>query len=283
MPRAGITDFMRGLFEAIDGQAASLRATAEPSDWDMLDLGLMSKLFQTLSTIQTLKEPSTYHQGGKSVRFVDFASIGVLTRSAAENCLISEWLFGEGEPERQEFHRLVWQYGGLSAWANSLPTNGKAKSLAQDADKSALELRPTIEAGLDKFYPDITARNRKNVIAGQWMKLLWLPEVASSVGHHRRYFRAVYDQLSGYTHSDFRSAKQCLTANSLNVQLEMADAISIQLMPLLAHALSSFLNRCPAAMAAAGSAIFLSQIKSWSQLAGHQERLLNEAWSRPAT
>lgn len=280
MEPADFDDFLRGLFLAVEAQRDYLRS-GEHDEWADLDVGLMFKLLQTLTSIRALQKPTLLTvQGARPIQYVDFQSVGALTRTAVENCLVSDWLFGSGEPEKKALHRMVWQYGGLRSWADALPTTDEAKKAAEDAHRRAGGLWPDIEAGLRTFYP--TFKNTKAISEGQWTKLVWIAEKASSSGHHRRNFRVIYDQLSGYAHSNFVSAYQTLAATSLPDQQDMAYGISMQLIPILAHTMRDFMNRYPAAMAAAGSSDFLMLIDEWSGLAEHQEKLLRNAWVKPA-
>ena len=284
MERADFDEFLLGLFLAVEAQVECLKTSEQHDEWADLDAGLMLKLWQTLTTIRDLQQPRfLVVQGRRSIEHVDFQSIGALTRMAVENCLVSDWLFGRGEPDKKELHRMVWKYGGLCSLASALPTTCDARKAAEDAHRQAEELQPCIEAGLRKHYPKINLEKGtgKDVLAGKWMKLAWVAEKAELSGHHKSRFKVIYDQLSGYAHSNFVSARQALAATSLADQQEMAHAISIQLMPVLAHTLRYFIDRCPAAMRAVGASEFMMLIEGWSELAEHQEMLLRNAWVKP--
>lgn len=76
---------------------------------------LAIKLFRHLVSMRALAAGATVETaGGKTVFFVDHASVKVVARAALETYLVFFYLYGSADRSLSKFRHKTWQLGGLS-------------------------------------------------------------------------------------------------------------------------------------------------------------------------
>ncbi|WP_397377137.1 DUF5677 domain-containing protein [Pseudomonas sp.] len=241
---------LEGLLLAIEGQAAQ-PSTGEGDNRQLLRC-LILKLWKGLSTLRAIHEPRRVVVHGQGTfSFVDFSSVAVLARSALENHLIIEWLFGSHSSEEiKQFRRQLWIYGGYMSRASHKPTMEPAIEMCKQAYQQAQDMRPEIIRGLETFYPAVfkdAKKKRKFVLDGHWTKVFSYQSLATDAGHHPDYFATLYASLSGHAHTNYNSVFQTATLSGLDQQLDLAKTFTILLLPMMAHTLLLYENLVPGA------------------------------------
>jgi hypothetical protein len=280
---AAFDKLLEGMLLAIEGQADQLRSH-EDENKALLQC-LMLKLWKGLATLRGIHQPCQIVIHGQGAgQFVDYSSVAVLARTALENYLIIEWLFGSHPDDMTAYRKQLWIYGGHISRADHRPTKEPEIQMSKDAFELAEMMKPQIEAGLKMHYPEVYAdrRGKSNILNGHWTRVFTYQKLAEEAGHHADFFKTVYSVLSGHAHTNFNSAFQAANLSNVDQQVDLAEAITSLLLPVMAHTLVLYKGLAPGAAKALSEAPGIVDLAEEYRIEKkHMEGTFEKAWRRP--
>lgn len=178
--------------------------------------GLGQKIVHHTITIRVLY--NGYQLNG-FVPTVDFASIGVLTRSVFETYLVFHYLFVEEvNADEKEFRVQSWYLGGLDRIKYKPAFEGNLPQLEKE-NQEAEELKVKIKATAK--FQNLDERSQKKILKGKWQYKQW-HEMATSAGFSENFFRQLYMYMSSYAHANRLSVIQIQQMKTIEEQKDVA-------------------------------------------------------------
>jgi len=195
---------------------------------------LAIKLFRHLVSMQALAAGATIETaGGKTVFFIDHASVKVVARAALETYLVFFYLYGSADRSLSKFRHKTWQLGGLSDRQRYHASTQEGRDVLAreksqiEALQSEIELLPQLSEYTDK--------QRKKLLSGEWRIGKGWADLGAQAGFHGKYFDNIYGYLCGYSHSSYLSVLQVGQARSIEDQQKLTQSILGIGVVLMAH------------------------------------------------
>ncbi|HET8667607.1 MAG TPA: DUF5677 domain-containing protein [Terriglobales bacterium] len=155
-------------------------------------------------------------------RFLDHASVKVLSRAALETHLVFCYIFNVPDEELSKFRHMVWKLAGLCDRQRFVASTKEGR------DK-IFEERPKIEKLVGQisnsdFFFSFSEKQRLQIIKGNWKVDTSWSGIGQQHGFRKEYFDNMYNFLCSYSHSSYLSILQIGEANSLEKQEMLARA-----------------------------------------------------------
>ena len=182
-------------------------------DAEVLAVKLYHHLFsmRTLANGEITGDPIT-----SRIRFIDHASVKVVTRAAFETYLVFFYIYGNSDPKLCEFRHKTWSLGGLMDRQKfHVYTEDGHKVLAREAN-NIKEIRVDIKASPE--FQNFTPKQRKELLKGNWRIGNSWTDIGVNAGFNKKYFDNIYGYLCGYSHSSYLSILQVDQALTIDEQ-----------------------------------------------------------------
>ncbi|MFZ4288023.1 DUF5677 domain-containing protein [Variovorax sp. HJSM1_2] len=186
------------------------------------------KLCNHLHSIRLLSEGARYlFDDGSETAIVDCSSVAVLVRGALETYLMFHYLFGSADEEVNRFRHACWGCCGLMT-RQSYAANTKKTREQVEREKPELDaVRAVI-----KTHPEFqkySAKQQAQLLQGNWdvkKEETSFLALAKSAGMDEKYFRDIYQYLSGFAHSSYEAVKQIQVAlPDVNLQRRISHTV----------------------------------------------------------
>lgn len=248
MPHAADYDCLLGLFiRLVEAQAG--KTIAYKQSWLNDAQVLAVKLFRHLVSMRMVASDTRLDfDSGKSLDFIDHASVKVLGRAALETYLVFYYIYGDNDQSVREFRHMTWHLGGLSDRQKFSVSSEEGRSVQASEKLTIEQLRSSIAKS--PHFQAYSDKQRKKLLLGDWrVNISWV-ELGTRAGFHQKYFSNVYSYLCGYSHSSYMSALQVSQAQSKADQEMLAGAILSVGLVIMAHFAFAYSRLFPAAQAA---------------------------------
>ena len=171
--------------------------------------------------------------GGKTMLFVDHASVKVVARAALETYLVFFYLYGSEDRSLSKFRHKTWQLGGLSDRQRSHASTQEGHDVLA-REKSQIE---ALQSEIEMFpqLSEYTDKQRKKLLSGEWRIGKSWADLGAQAGFHVKYFDDIYGYLCGYSHSSYLSVLQVGQARSIEDQQKLTQPILGIGVVLMAH------------------------------------------------
>ena len=195
---------------------------------------LAIKLFRHLISMRALAAGTTVETaGGKTVFFVDHASVKVVARAALETYLVFFYLYGSADRSLSKFRHKTWRLGGLSDRQRYHASTQEGHDVLA-REKSQVEVLQS-EIKMLPQLGEYTDNQRKKLLSGEWRIGKGWADLGTQAGFHGKYFDNIYGYLCGYSHSSYLSILQVGQARSIEDQQKLTQSILGIGVVLMAH------------------------------------------------
>lgn len=232
-----MTDDFRSLVrlvaELVDAQAGQRIESGQ--EWMNDAQALSMKLFRHAISLETLSQSSSITGTGQRLpAFVDYGSINLITRAAAETYLVFFHIYRAGSHSASVFRHAAWRLGGLLDRQTYHATTPERLQLLERESREIEEIRASIR--LAPPFHELTPKQQKQLLSGAWKIGRSWGDLASSAGLHARYFDSFYSHLCGYSHASYLSTLQIRQSwHSCEDQARMAGAAIAFTTVILSH------------------------------------------------
>lgn len=188
---------------------------AKEESWISYSEGIGTKLLGHLVNVFSLYNGTKLKFGDKqNIKFIDFASMNILTRAAFEAYLCFYFIFRDSKDvNEREFRFLIWDLAGYlerQGFIAELEESRKTKN------KEKLELDSLVVKIRDhQYFRSLDTREQARVLNSNWKFGKSIPELAELAGFDKEYFGTIYSYLCGYSHNSRNSVMQVYQAKDL--------------------------------------------------------------------
>jgi hypothetical protein len=191
-------------------------------EWMTYSEGIGTKLLGHLVNMYSLYMGTNIKfNNDQTSKFIDFASINILSRAAWETYLCYYFIFIDPESKSErEFRFLIWDLAGY------LERQGFNVELAVNRVKKMKELED-IEKLKERIkvhpkYLELTPNEQNKVLNSNWKFGKKIPELAKIAGFDEEHFGTIYSFLCGYSHNSRNSVMQVYYAKDHKTQQDLS-------------------------------------------------------------
>ena len=202
---------------------------------------LAVKLYHHLVSMRTLAageitgDPIT-----SRIRFIDHASVKVVTRAAFETYLVFFYIYGNSDPKLSEFRHKTWSLGGLIDRQNIHTCTEEGREFLAREAKIIEKLKTDIIVSFE--FQNFTPKQRKELLKGNWRVDRGWTNLGINAGFNKKYFENTYRYLCGYSHSSHLSILQVDQALTIDEQWILTYPFLEVGLVLMAHFAFSYSN-----------------------------------------
>lgn len=191
--------------------------------------GLVTKFFMHAASILYLsRQTSIPEMLSTPLKFIDSASIDVLTRAAFEAFLTFHYVFiAPATPEEADYRYWAYTAAGLAERQRS-PASAPEHKQKLAKEKKELDVLHN-KLCSNTTFKNLTNKQKLRVLKGEWRLLSWR-EIAETAGLVKILSSDMYRHLSGYVHS-----------GSLSI-FQIKQALQKEEQPLLIQSSMDFTN-----------------------------------------